>query len=132
MEKVKIIWQKICDAMQPVANVFRAIGRGIAWICKWIMRLRKIFLAIPVVYGALRVAEYANENLPDQVGLNLLENGEYAYTVTKEIAVLGPLAVTAACLLLMFCSRKTMYPWLICMFSLVLPFLIILTNVFPA
>jgi len=85
-----------------------------------------------VVYGALRVAEYANENLPDQVGLNLLENGEYAYTVTKEIAVLGPLAVTAACLLLMFCSRKTMYPWLICMFSLVLPFLIILTNVFPA
>ena len=131
MEKVKMIWGKVCDAMRPVGNVFNGIGRVIAWICKWIMRLRKIFLAVPVIYGALRVAEYANENLPDRVGLNLLENGEYAYTVAKNLAVLGPLAVTAACLLLMFCSRRTMYPWLICMFSLVLPILIVLTNIYP-
>ena len=131
MEKVRMVWQKICDFWRPIDNVFRAIGRAIAWICKWIMHLRKIFLAIPVVYGALRVAEYANEHLPEKVGLNLLENGEYAYTVTKEIAVLGPLAITAACLLLMFCSKRTLYPWLISLFSLVLPLMILLTNIFP-
>ena len=131
MEKLKAFWNKTCEVMRPVGKVFDGIGKVIAWICKWIMRLRKLILAVPVIYGALRVTEFANENLPDRVGLNLLENGEYAYTVAKNVAVLGPLALTAACLLLMFCSRRTMYPWLICMFTLVLPILIVLTNIYP-
>ena len=52
--------------------------------------------------------------------------------VEKGIAVMGPLAVTAACLLLMFLSRRVVYPWLVSIFSLALPLLIYITNVFPA
>ena len=43
-----------------------------------------------------------------------------------------PVAVTALCLLLMMCSRKTIYPWLISLFSLVLPLVLMLGAVFPA
>jgi hypothetical protein len=44
---------------------------------------------------------------------------------------MGPLGVTAACLLLMFCSRRTLYPWLISIMSLLLPMLILLLNNYP-
>ena len=67
----------------------------------------------------------------DQVGINIQASGEYAEMVSKNVAVLGPLAVTAVCLLMVFCSRKVLYPWLISLFSLVLPLLIYITNIFP-
>lgn len=118
-------WQKIC-------NVFRIIGDVLLTIGKWIVRLRSIWMAIPVAYVALELAMYSRENLPEQVGINLLESGEFAYYISKETAVMGPLAVTAACLLLMFCSRRTLYPWLISIFTLALPFLLLITNTFPA
>ena len=43
-----------------------------------------------------------------------------------------PLVITGVCLVMMFLSRRTIYPWLISIFSLVLPWLIWITNVFPA
>lgn len=122
----------IRPVLKKIDSVFQDVKYVLSVIWKWIMRLRKILLAIPVVYLALRLAQYTTERLPERVGLNLLENGEYAYTVTREVAVLGPLAVTAACLLLMFCSRRTVYPWVISLFSLVLPLLILITNIFPS
>ena len=45
---------------------------------------------------------------------------------------MGPLILTCFCLLLMFCSKKILYPWLISVFSLMLPIVLWLTNVFPA
>ena len=68
--------------------------------------------------------------LPEQVGINLQANGEYALVVSRGVAVMGPLAVTAVCLLMMFCSRRVTYPWLISLFSLVLPLLLVVTNLF--
>ena len=50
--------------------------------------------------------------------------------VTRNYAVYGPLLVTGFCLLLMFCSRKTLFPWIISIFTLVLPYLIYLTNIY--
>ena len=40
-------------------------------------------------------------------------------------------AITIGCLVLMLFSRKTIYPWLISLFSLLLPVLLIITNTFP-
>ena len=54
-----------------------------------------------------------------------------AQMISRDLAVLGPLAVTGGCLLLMFCSRRTFYPWIISIFTLVLPILLYLTNVYP-
>ena len=101
-------------------------------IGKWLYRLRSLVLAMPVAIAAVFLALRNLVVLPKDVGINLLTTGEYAFTVGKGIAALGPLAVTAMCLLLMFTSRRVVYPWLISVFSLTLPILIWLINVFPA
>lgn len=97
-----------------------------------LFRLRKIVLTVPVAYLAMRLAMYNREHLPEQVGINLQSSGEFAQMITRDMAVMGPLGLTAACLLLMFCSRKAMYPWAISVFTLVLPVLILFTNLYPA
>lgn len=102
----------------------------VAW--PWIWRLRKVLFAIPVVYLALYFARLNWNVLPAQVGLNLQTTGEYARYISKELAIYGPLGVTGGCLAMMFLSRKTVYPWMICMFSMLLPLLILITNIFPA
>jgi hypothetical protein len=61
-----------------------------------------------------------------------MANGQFARLVEKEVAVYGPMGVTAVCLLLMVCSRRALYPWLISVFTLVLPVLILITNIFPS
>ena len=98
---------------------------------KWVYRLRSVILAVPVALGAIILALHNHANLPETVGINIQATGEYAETVSRSVAVLGPLAVTAVCLLMVFCSRKVLYPWLISLFSLVLPLLIYITNIFP-
>ena len=104
---------------------------GLKAVWKWVYRLRSVILAIPVAAGAVILAIYNQANLPDEVGINIQASGEYAEMVGKSVAVLGPLAVTAVCLLMVFCSRKVLYPWLISLFSLALPILIYITNIFP-
>ena len=106
------------------------IGNAISVVCTWIYRLRKVFMAAPVVYAAIRIAMANMERLPEYVGLNLQTSGEFAMMVTRNYAVFGPLAVTAFCLLLMFCSRKALFPWVISIFTLVLPYLIYLMNLY--
>lgn len=132
LNKLREFWAQTQPARKKTAKVLRIIGNIFRQIGKWIYRLRGVLMAIPVALGALFLANYNMQNLPEQVGLNLLANGEYSMMVTREVAVMGPLAVTAVCLLLIFCSRRIIYPWLISIFSLVLPLLIYFTNVFPA
>ena len=98
---------------------------------EWVFRLRSVGLAIPVAVGAVCLAVYNEATLPAMVGIDLLASGEYARMIPREVAVIGPLALTALCLLFMFCSRRVVYPWLISLFSLVLPLLILITNIFP-
>ena len=104
---------------------------GFKTVWLWIYRMRSVILAVPVAVGAIILALHNNANLPETVGINIQATGEYAETVSRSVAVLGPLAVTAVCLLMVFCSRKVLYPWLISLFSLVLPLLIYITNIFP-
>ena len=129
-------WQSFMDKTQPArettGNVCSGIGKVISMVAKWIYRLRGVLLAIPVVVLAINLALQNMKRLPEAVGLHLLASGEFELMVTRNVAVMGPLAVTAVCLLLMFCSRRVLYPWLISLFSLVLPWLIYITNIFPA
>lgn len=108
------------------------INSLISFIGTVLFRLRKLVLAVPVIYWAVKIALYNRENLPEQVGINLLSSGEFSQMISRDMAVLGPLGLTAACLLLMFCSRKAMYPWAISVFTLALPILILFTNLYPA
>ena len=122
---IKSIWQQVAMVFQKMAYVFTLTG-------KWVYLLRSVLLAIPVLVCAGALAMRNMRLLPASVGMNLLASGEYQLMVTRNVAVLAPLAVTAVCLLLMFCSKKVLYPWLISVFSLALPILIWVTNVFPA
>ncbi|MBQ7801567.1 MAG: hypothetical protein IJ375_04515 [Oscillospiraceae bacterium] len=120
------------SALRKAGVVFQKIRHVLYQIGLWIYRLRRVLLAIPVVVAAIRIAGMNMERLPEMVGLNLQSTGEFAQMVTREYAVYGPLGVTMLCLLLMFFSRKVLYPWIISIFTLVLPYLIYLTNIYPA
>jgi len=100
-------------------------------VWKWAYRLRSVVLSIPVAVAAVIIAIHNQALLPATVGFHVQASGAYAFTVAKIVAVLGPVAVTAVCLLMTFCSRKVLYPWLISVFSLVLPIFIYFTNTFP-
>ena len=129
-------WRLFLTKHGPTIDKTKTVFANIWTVLKrtgqWIYRLRSIFLAVPVILFALRLAVFNMQNLPEQVGLNILLTGEYAQMVDRNIAVMGPLAVTALCILMMFLSRRIVYPWLISLFSLALPYLIYITNVFPA
>lgn len=118
--------------LEKTLEVFGKIGSVLASIGKWIYRLRGFFMAIPVVLAALYLATKNMARLPAEVGINLLANGQYEYLISRGLAVMIPLVVTGLCLLMMLLSRKTIYPWIISIFSLILPWLIWITNVFPA
>ena len=122
-EKWNGMLNKLHPGMQATGRVFSVIGM-------WIFRLRKVLLSIPVLVAAIYLAVQNMKLLPEQVGINLLSTGEFAQTISRSAAVIGPLGLTALCLLLMVISRKTIYPWLISIFTLVLPVLIRLTNVY--
>ena len=64
------------------------------------------------------------------VGIDIQANGEFAKSISREMAVYGPLALTGGCLLMMIFSRKVIYPWLISVFTLLLPLLLIALNFF--
>lgn len=116
------------ENLQPknkVLEVFRILFLAV-------YRLRAVFLSIPVIFAALRLAAYNSEHLPLLVGLDLQSNGEFARVISRQSAVTWPLVITAACLALMIFSRKTLYPWLISIFSLVIPILLLFTNMYPA
>jgi len=112
--------------------VISKINKIINLIGVWLFRLRKFVMAAPVVYFALKIASYNAEHLPEVVGIDLQSTGEFAQTISRGLAIMGPLGLTLACLLLMFCSRKAMYPWAISIFTLALPLLILLSNAYPA
>lgn len=101
-----------------------------AWV--YIFHFRKVLLCLPVVMASIYLARLNWTYLPDQVGISLMVNGQFAEMVSKSAAVYGPMGVTAVCLVLMVCSRRALYPWLISVFTLVLPVLILITNVFPS
>ena len=109
-------FEKFKTVMSKVNSVINLVG-------VWLFRLRKFIMAAPVVYAAIRLASYNGQHLPEQVGLDLQSTGEFAMTVSRQ---------TAACLLLMFCSRKAMYPWAISIFTLALPVLLLVSNVYPS
>lgn len=131
MEKAPVQNQESASTQAGIRAGVAKVNQWINLVGLWLFRLRKFVLAAPVVYYALRLAAYNAKNLPPQVGLNLQPSGEFALTISRQLAVMGPLGLTAGCLVLMFLSRKAMYPWAVSVFTLTLPLLLLLSNVYP-
>ena len=92
---------------------------------KWAVRLRSVPLAIPVIVIMIILAVRSAAVLPDSMMI-----GEYE--LTKQLAVFGPVVATSLSLLMMFISKRIIYPWLISIFTLVVPIFIQLVAPFFA
>lgn len=132
---IKESWISFRDSLKSALNttgsVYDKIKKVIGIIVMLIYRLRAVVMAIPVVYYGLKLAAYNMKNLPEEVGIGLQSTGEFAYTVSRELAVMGPMVLTGCCLVMMFCSRKAIYPWAVSIFTLVLPLLLLVSNIYP-
>ena len=120
MKKTEVREDKF-EQVKKIRNVVRVAGQ-------WAYKLRSVILAIPVVVASIVLAVQNLNRLPPFVGINMQPSGEYAVVLERSVAVLLPLLVTAGCLLMVFLSRKVLYPWLISLFSLVLPLFLVFVN----
>lgn len=130
MNKISQWWKqfKEKEGTKKVAAFFGKLGFVLKLTARWAYKLRSLVLSIPVFVCAGALAIRNARQLPDLVGVNMLASGEYQWYISRGAAVLIPFAVTTVCLLLMLISKKILYPWLISLFSLVLPLVVWLTN----
>lgn len=143
IEKMNNFWQKILPTLQRIGAVFQRIGRSISVIWSYVYKLRAVFLSVPVATVAIVEAVTNMTRLPAMVEyttLNFVKDSEEALfgsmvlsvaQISREIAVFGPLMLTVVCLLLLLCSKRTLSPWLISLFTLFVPPIIYLLNVYP-
>ena len=115
---------------EKAGKAYQKASRVIEVVCIWLYRLRKVIMAAPVVYFALKLARENAERLPKTVGLDLQATGEFAHTVSRTVAVQAPLLITTAALALMFLSKKAVFPWVVSILTLALPYLIYFTNMY--
>lgn len=129
-------WQTFIDRVQVVLSYlhvfFAKTAKILEGFISGISKLKKIIAAAPVAAGAVFLALYNMGNLPKVVGINLLENGSFSYQIPRGLAVFAPLAITGVCLLLMFCSKRILTPWIVSLISLLIPIAVLITNIFPA
>lgn len=129
-------WEKFLNDARPTFDKVRK------FLSKWKMKIskgwnyvkkfRKIFLTVPVGVMAVILALGNMFKLPSMVGVGMPISGGYSIQVAREVAVLGPMAITALCILLLFSSKRTLTPFLVSICSLVLPIIILISNTFPA
>lgn len=138
MKHFKNIKNDIRDFRQDVktnkANK-NADGSLFRMICMWVYKLRSVILAIPIAFAAVLLALDNLIKLPEVVEICFPSSSAgvavQIIELNKMVAVFGPLLITVICLVLMFCSRRVAYPWLISVFSLVLPLFLYFASVFP-
>lgn len=108
---------------------------NIVWL--WVYRLRSVWLSVPVLLAALILALRNTIRLPQTVTFSwaaLNDVGNLIFqnvTINKTLAVWGPFGITALCVAMIFLSRRVVYPWLISLFTLILPIVLYWVNIFP-
>lgn len=124
-------YQDMKKEMKENFEADKASGSGFRAVCRWIYRLRSPLLAIPVAVTAIILAIRNFALLPAKVGFDLQSTGEFSVMMDKPLAVLIPVVLTGVCLLLMAFSKRVVYPWLVSLFSLLVPIVILFVNTFP-
>ena len=132
MNAIKIVMNVLQLFVQALRGIYKRIEAVVITLAIWVFKLRKLFMGLPVLLAALQLAIYSRENLPETVGFDIQATGEFAQVISRDTAIYGPLALTCCCLVLMLMSRRTVYPWLISIFTLTLPMLILALNGFMA
>ena len=146
LDRIVDKWEAFRDTPRPGLEKF---GKGMAKTGSFLYRLwhslflfRGLILAAPVATAAVILAAKCSTDLPASVEVTLPgiqvngENSLFGFLVyqtqyvSRSAAVMVPLVLTAACLLLTICSKRAFYPWLISVFTLSVPLFLLLTNVY--
>lgn len=137
-------WNQFREKMRPgLEKVGSGMGKTKAFLSKlwyYLFMFRGVILAAPVATAAAILAAKCSTDLPESVLITLpgidthaddslfgflVYHSEY---IARSTAVMAPLVLTVACLLLMLCSKRTFYPWIISLFTLAVPLFLLLTN----
>ena len=88
-------WNMLCQKAQPFLDksgeVFHKVWRKVRSIGIYVIKLRKIFLAVPVAAAAVLLALNNLRLLPAVVGINLMADGNFSMVLGRLPAVLAPL-----------------------------------------
>lgn len=104
-------------------------------VFQWAYRLRSLVMTIPVAIAAVVLAIRNSQLLPAVVRFDIAAVKEaklvfQTVSVGRGTAVVVPLLITFACIAMVFCSKKQTYPWIVSLFSLLLPLVLVLVNMF--
>lgn len=142
IEKWNNFWDKSQPFREKTGKTMKKIGSDLSTLGKYIFKLRGLLLSIPVAAAAIVLSIISKNELPETVEVVLpmidtqspdavfgflVSTTEY---IPNSTAIIAPLVLTAACLLLTICSKRTLYPWIISIFTLTVPLFLILTNVY--
>lgn len=143
MDKFYTFVARIRPFFMAIGRFFRALGEAFYKIGLYMYRLRSLILAAPVAGVAVILAMENQDRLAETVEVSTFRYNPEAVdalfgfleigttTITRDAAVFGPAIVTGACLLMMIFSKRTLYPFLISVFSLCLPLVIWFLSVYP-
>lgn len=147
LDKIVEKWNWLVGKVRPVweatKNVFGSIGYVLSLLWKYIYMFRGILISAPVAAAAVLVASWSQKNLPEMVEITHVVVDKEAegalfglFVMTTEqigrnVAVGVPLFLTAVCLVFTILSKRTLYPWLISVFTLCLPIVMYFLNTYP-
>lgn len=118
--------------LMKLKKTCRKIWKTVRRISAKIYHYRAAILAAVVVLCSVTLAVVSMARLPEQVGINLLSDGSFSFMIPKLLAVLIPFLITLVSLVFLLISKRTLYPWLVSLFTLTIPLLVLVTNIFPA
>lgn len=130
-DKWNAMAEKTKPAREKCGSTCKKAGTKLHKFFSTVYRFRGVILASIVVILAIVIAVVSGTMLPENVGIDLQSDGSFSMMVPKLVAILFPLLITLVSLLFVLVSKRTLYPFLISLFTLTLPLLILLTNVFP-
>ena len=140
-------WNAFVDKVSPfcwaVSRVFRKIGRAFRNLWRYVFWFRSIVLGAPLAGAAVILAAQSANRLPETVGYTMLKWDPEAAdalvglfvmtqeTMSRNMAVMIPLGLTAVCIGLMILSKRMLYPFMIGLMTLTLPYIIYFFTVYP-
>ena len=140
---LKAFWSSAIPVFKAIGRFFVVLGKSLYTIGVYLFRLRGIILAAPVAAATVIIASINMDRLPDTLDMTKIsfnaeaENALFGFleissvTISRELAVLGPVVLTGVCLVMMLLSKRTLYPFLISLFTLCLPFALYFFHIYP-
>lgn len=146
MERQLEKWNRFVDKPRPglekTERFLRKLHINGKTLVHYLYKLRGVILAIPTMTAALVLAARNQSKLPETVEVVMpqirleAEDAVFGFLtyevqyIARGTAVAAPVFITLACLLLMICSKRTLYPWMISLLTLTIPLFLLLTNVY--